>query len=67
MIEDKKYCIDILTQLSAIKGAISRVEVKVLEKHLQTCVTSALKGKSVKERQEKIDEILKLIRQTRKG
>ncbi len=67
MIEDRKYCIDILTQIYAIKGALSRVEEKILEKHFQHCVTEAVKGASEKEKQRKLDEILKLIHQTRKG
>ena len=67
MIEDRKYCIDILTQIYAIKGALSKVEEKILEKHFKNCVTEAVKGASEKERQQKMDEILKLIHQTRKG
>ncbi|MDD5134801.1 MAG: metal-sensitive transcriptional regulator [Phycisphaerae bacterium] len=67
MIEDRKYCIDILTQTHAIKGALSRIEEKILEKHFQHCVTDAVKGASEKEKQQKLDEILKLIHRTRKG
>jgi len=67
MIEDRKYCIDILNQIHAIKGALGRVEEKVLEKHFQHCVTEAVRGTSEKEKQRKLDEILKLIHQTRKG
>ena len=44
MIEDRKYCIDILTQIHAIKGALSRVEEKILEKHFQHCVSEAISG-----------------------
>ena len=67
MIEDRKYCIDILTQIHAVKGALSRVEERILEKHFRNCVTEAVKGASQKERQQKLDEILKLIQQTRRG
>ena len=67
MIEDRKYCIDILNQIYAIKGALGRVEEKVLEKHFQHCVTEAVKGSSKKEKQQKLDEILKLIHQTRRA
>lgn len=63
MIEDRKYCVDILTQISAIKGALSRVEGKILERHFRSCVTNAIKGTSEKEKQRKTDEILKLIHQ----
>jgi len=67
MIEDRKYCIDILNQIAAVRGALMRVEAKILEKHLQTCVTQAVQGKSEKERQEKLGEILKLIKQAARG
>ena len=67
MIEDRKYCIDILNQISAIKGALSRVEERVLRKHLEHCVTEAVKGNSEKEKREKLDEIVHLINQTRRG
>ena len=66
MIENRKYCIDILTQISAVKGALSRVEEKILEKHIKNCVTDAVKGASEKEKKQKMDEILKLIRQARR-
>jgi len=66
MIENRKYCIDILTQISAIKGALSRVEEKILEKHFKNCVTEAVQGETKKEKQQKMDEILKLIRQARR-
>ena len=67
MIEDGKYCIDILNQIYAVKGALGRVEEKFLEKHLENCVTKAVKGGSEKEKRQKMDEILKLIRQRRRG
>jgi len=67
MIEDRKYCIDILNQIYAIKGAIGRVEEKILKRHFRNCVTEAVKGTSEKEKQQKLDEILKLIHQTRRG
>jgi DNA-binding FrmR family transcriptional regulator len=67
MIEDRKYCIDILNQIYAIKGALGRVEEKILKRHFRNCVTEAVKGTSEKEKQQKLDEILKLIHQTRRG
>ncbi len=67
MIEDRKYCIDVLNQIHAVKGALGRVEEKILEKHFEHCVTDAVKGTSEKEKQQKLYEILKLIHQTRRG
>lgn len=42
MIEDDRYCIDILTQLGAVDTALEAVAVKVLEGHVEHCVASAL-------------------------
>ena len=66
MIEEERYCIDILTQLHSIVGAILRVEDDVLEKHLQGCVTTGLKEGSAFEQKEKVGEILSLIKRFRK-
>jgi len=67
MVENRKYCIDILNQIYAVKGALARVEEKILEKHFQHCVTEAVKGSSKKEKQKKLNEILNLIHQTRRA
>ena len=66
MIVDRKYCIDILTQIHAIKGALSSVEDKILEKHFHSCVIKAVTDASEEEKVQKMDEILTLIRQVRK-
>jgi DNA-binding FrmR family transcriptional regulator len=66
MIENGEYCIDILNQIYAIKGALGRVEEKILKKHFEHCVTEAVKGTSEKEKQQKLDEIIRLIQRTRK-
>ena len=65
MVENRKYCIDILNQIHAIKGALVRIEEKIIERHFQNCVTQAIKGSSEREKQQKLDEILTLIRKSR--
>ena len=67
MIEDREYCIDILNQIHAVKGALFSVEEKILQKHFRHCVTTAIIGSSEKEKRQKLDEILKLINRTRRG
>ncbi len=67
MIEDRKYCIDILNQIYAVKGALAKVEQRILKRHFEHCVTEAVRGSSEKERRQKLDEILKLISQTCRG
>ena len=62
MVADKRYCVDILTQLSAVSSAIASVRDKILSKHLDTCVTKAFVGESKREKQKKIDEVIKLLK-----
>jgi DNA-binding FrmR family transcriptional regulator len=66
MIEEKRYCVDIITQVHSIIGALYRVEEKIFRKHLDSCVVSALAGKSEAEKQKKIDEIVELIARFRR-
>ena len=67
MIEEKKYCVDILTQLHAIVGAIARVEDGILRRHIEGCVVNACSGKSEIEKQKKIDEVIRLLNKFRRS
>jgi DNA-binding FrmR family transcriptional regulator len=67
MIEDRKYCIDILNQICAVKGALASVEERILKRHFEHCVADAFEGTCEKEKQEKLDEVLKLINKTRRA
>jgi DNA-binding FrmR family transcriptional regulator len=66
MIEEKRYCIDILTQLNSIVGAIERVEENVLERHLRGCVEHSFAEGSREDRMVKIGEIVDVLRKFRK-
>ncbi len=61
MIEDKRYCVDILTQLRAVRAAVRRVEEQILREHVEHCVAGALKGANRDEQREKIDELLDVL------
>ena len=67
MIEEKRYCVDIITQLHSIIGALHRVENEIFKKHIDGCVINALRGKSESEKQKKIEEIVELISKFRKN
>jgi DNA-binding FrmR family transcriptional regulator len=58
MIEDDAYCIDIVNQISAVQSALSKVSALVLDRHLHTCVTTAIRGDDPDERERVIDEIM---------
>lgn len=61
MIETQRYCVDILTQLKAVKAALHRVEQHVLKTHMQHCLMHAVTSEDQKEIQEKIDELMQLL------
>jgi DNA-binding FrmR family transcriptional regulator len=58
MIEDRKYCIDVLTQISAIHEALRGVGKLVVRHHLETCVTEGLRGD---DREHHYEELMNLI------
>ena len=66
MIEDKRYCVDIITQMRSIIGALYSVEDKIFKKHIENCVVDALEGKSEIEKLRKIEEVVDLISRSRK-
>lgn len=67
MIEEKRYCIDIITQIQSVIGALSKVEQDIFKKHVNGCVASSLKGSSAIEREKKINEVIDLISKFRKA
>lgn len=66
MIEEQRYCVDILQQIKAIKSALRALELNIVDGHLNHCVYKAVKSKSRTEAQEIIDEIKDLLRQSAK-
>ena len=60
LINDGEYCIDILNQLKAAQKALASVETNILETHLESCVTSAIKNSD--DADAKISELTKLLK-----
>ena len=61
MIENKRYCMDILQQTRAISAALKAVENNIMEDHLTSCVASALKSNRKKDQANKIKEVIEVI------
>ena len=61
MIEDDRYCIDILTQLQAVRAALSRVESELLKGHLGHCIESAIVSGDEAEQRRKASELITLL------
>ena len=60
MIEEEKYCVDILNQIKAVKNALVSVEGKVLKIHLRACIADSLAEKNMVDR--KIEEIVNVLK-----
>jgi DNA-binding FrmR family transcriptional regulator len=64
MIEEDRYCIDILTQVQAIKAALRKVEDELLKSHSNHCVAAAIKSGNVKDARAKFEELVDLFSKT---
>lgn len=61
MIEERRYCMDIIDQIHAISAALRKVESNILEAHLEHCVHDALHSKNTEDTQRKIREIVQIL------
>ncbi len=58
MVDEDRYCVDVLLQVAAVRAALDGVGKLILRSHVETCVADALVSGRPKERAEKIDEIM---------
>jgi len=58
MVEENKYCVDILLQISAAQGALGQVGKIILARHIETCVSAAFRSGDDSDRRAKIDELM---------
>ena len=61
MIEDERYCIDILTQVQAVRAALRRVEDEILQDHVEHCVEHAIASGNQGEQRTKITELIEVL------
>jgi DNA-binding FrmR family transcriptional regulator len=61
MVEEDRYCIDILTQIQAIRAALGKVEAELLKDHIGHCVQSAFASGDAAEQQQKTEELIALL------
>jgi len=61
MIEDERYCIDILTQIRAVQAALRKVEDEILKDHMAHCVENAIASGDKADQRSKVAELLKLL------
>lgn len=61
MVDEDRYCVDILMQIAAVRGALDKVGKLLLEGHVETCVTHAIESGRPKEREEKLAELIEVF------
>ena len=61
MIEERRYCMELLSQTRAVTGAMRKIESGILECHLKHCVNAAISSKSSEETALKIKEIIRIF------
>lgn len=66
MVEDDRYCIDIMTQLSAVRAALAKIEAELLRDHVGHCIESAIASGDKDDQREKVAELITLLERTGK-
>jgi DNA-binding FrmR family transcriptional regulator len=61
MVEEDRYCIDVVTQLSAVRAALRRVELEVLRDHVGHCVKHAMQSDDLEEQDRKLQELMDVL------
>jgi DNA-binding FrmR family transcriptional regulator len=65
MVAEGRYCIDVLTQIQAVKAALSRVETTMLQEHLGHCIEGAINSGNPSEQRAKAAELIQLLDRSR--
>ena len=61
MVEEDRYCIDVVTQISAVRAALRRAEEEILRDHVSHCVEHAIASGDKKDQRKKISEIIEVL------
>jgi DNA-binding FrmR family transcriptional regulator len=62
MVEQDRYCIDIVTQISAVRAALRRVEEEILADHVAHCVNDAIRSGNRVDQRKKVAELMDVVR-----
>ena len=57
MVENEEYCIDVIRQIQAVQSALNKISTMILEEHLDSCLTTAVRGDDPDERERVLREI----------
>lgn len=65
MLEEDRYCIDVIQQVQAVQAALEKTNQMILDSHLHTCVTAAIKGDDSNERERVLAEVMEVFKSKR--
>jgi DNA-binding FrmR family transcriptional regulator len=66
MVEEEIYCIDVIRQINAVQSALNKISSMILEEHLHSCLTTAVRGENPDERERVLREISEVFAETQK-
>lgn len=66
MVEEDIYCIDVIRQIQAVQAALNKVSAMMLDNHLHTCVTTAVRGDDPDEREQILREVTSVFEMSAK-
>ena len=61
MVEGDQYCIDVIRQIQAVEAALNKVSTQILENHLSSCVTTAIRSSNTRDRARVLKEITEVF------
>jgi DNA-binding FrmR family transcriptional regulator len=61
MVEEDRYCVDVVRQVQAARSALSSLETVIVEDHVETCVQASLESGSAEARREKVTELVSIL------
>jgi CsoR family transcriptional regulator, copper-sensing transcriptional repressor len=65
MLDEDRYCIDVVTQIAAVRAALGRVEEEILRDHVAHCVEHAIKSGNTAEQRRKVSELMDVLARSR--
>jgi len=66
MVDEDRYCIDIITQIAAVRAALARVEEDILQDHISHCVEHAITSGNANEQRKKVAELMAVLERSRR-
>ena len=66
MVDEDTYCIDVIRQIQAVQAALNKVSAIILDNHLHTCVTTAIRGDDADERESVLSEVTSVFEMSSK-